>query len=105
MPHWMRRLRLAGYHPARIHAWTAKLRNAGIHGTNELIARNEEDYIRIALRITADHEWRRQIVERIHTGSQRIFNQDTPLRQMERFFYSEFNQQDAPPPNLRNSLP
>lgn len=74
-------------------------------GLNELIARDEEDYIRIALRITADHAWRRQIVEHIHMSNQRIFNQDTPLRQMERFFYSEFNRQDDPSPNLRNSLP
>ena len=60
-------------------------------GLNELIAKDQEDYIGIATQIATDPTWRQQVIQRIHSGSDRIFNQKKSLRQMECLYYSEFN--------------
>lgn len=60
-------------------------------GLNELIAKDQEDYIGIATKIATDPTWRQQVIQRIHSGSDRIFNQKKSLRQMECLYYSEFN--------------
>jgi len=60
---------------------------------NELIAKNQDDYIERAIKIGTDRTWRQQVVQRIIAGSNRIFEMETSLRQMESFYHSEFNVQ------------
>jgi protein O-GlcNAc transferase len=62
-------------------------------GLDELIAKDQDDYIEIAIKIATDSKWRQQVVQRIITGSNKNFGMATPLRQMESFYYSEFNVQ------------
>ena len=62
-------------------------------GLDELIAKDQDDYIEIAIKIGTDSAWRQQVVQRIITGSNRIFEIETSLRQMESFYHSEFNMQ------------
>jgi protein O-GlcNAc transferase len=62
-------------------------------GLDELIAKDQDDYIEIAIKIGTDSAWRQQVVRRIITGSNRIFEMETSLRQMESFYHSEFNVQ------------
>ena len=62
-------------------------------GLDELIAKSQDDYIEIAIKIGTDNAWRQQVVQRIITGSNRIFEMETSLRQMESFYHSEFNVQ------------
>lgn len=60
-------------------------------GLNELIAKDQDDYIERAIKIGTDHAWRQQVVQRIFAGSNKIFEMETSIRQMESFYYSEFN--------------
>ncbi|MFZ1765440.1 MAG: tetratricopeptide repeat protein [Candidatus Nitrotoga sp.] len=62
-------------------------------GLDELIAKDQDDYIEIAIKIGTDSAWRQQVVQRIISGSNRIFEMETSLRQMESFYHSEFNVQ------------
>jgi predicted O-linked N-acetylglucosamine transferase (SPINDLY family) len=62
-------------------------------GLEELIAKDQGDYIEIALKIGTDNAWRQQVVQRIISGSNKIFEMETSLRQMESFYHSEFNLQ------------
>lgn len=62
-------------------------------GLDELIAKKQDDYIEIAIKIGTDSAWRQQVVQRIITGSNKIFGMETSLRQMESFYHSEFNVQ------------
>ncbi|MCE9550134.1 MAG: tetratricopeptide repeat protein [Betaproteobacteria bacterium] len=62
-------------------------------GLDELIAKDQDDYIEIALKIGRDNAWRQQVVQRINSGSNKIFEMETSLRQMESFYHSEFNLQ------------
>ena len=62
-------------------------------GLDELIAKDQDDYIEIAIKIGTDSAWRQQAVQRIITGSNKIFEMETSLRQMESFYHSEFNVQ------------
>lgn len=60
---------------------------------NELIAKNQDDYIERAIKIGTDRTWRRQVVQRINAGSNKFFEMETSLRQMESFYHSKFNVQ------------
>ncbi|RFC31335.1 MAG: putative O-linked N-acetylglucosamine transferase, SPINDLY family [Candidatus Nitrotoga sp. MKT] len=62
-------------------------------GLDELIAKDLDDYIEIAIKIGTGSAWRQQVVQRIITGSNKIFGMATSLRQMESFYHSEFNVQ------------
>ncbi|RFC35454.1 MAG: putative O-linked N-acetylglucosamine transferase, SPINDLY family [Candidatus Nitrotoga sp. LAW] len=62
-------------------------------GLDELIAKDLDDYIEIAIKIGTDSAWRQQVVQRIITGSNRIFEMEMSLRQMESFYHSKFNVQ------------
>jgi predicted O-linked N-acetylglucosamine transferase (SPINDLY family) len=62
-------------------------------GLDELIAKDQDDYIEIALKIGTDNAWRQQVVQRIISGSNKIFGMESSLRQMESFYHSEFNLQ------------
>jgi protein O-GlcNAc transferase len=58
---------------------------------DELIAIDQDDYIEIAIKIGTDSAWRQQVVQRIITSSNSVFNMEKSLRQMESFYHSEFN--------------
>ena len=60
-------------------------------GLDELISKNQDDYIEKAIRVGKDNAWRQQVVQRIIAGSNSIFNMEKSLRQMESFYQSEFN--------------
>jgi predicted O-linked N-acetylglucosamine transferase (SPINDLY family) len=62
-------------------------------GLDELIAKDQDDYVEIAIKIGTDTAWRQQVVQRIISGSNKIFEMETSLRQMESFYHSEFNVQ------------
>lgn len=57
-------------------------------GTEELIARDEEDYVRIAVRIANDPAWRGQIQAKLLSGADALFERMEPIRALERFFLS-----------------
>jgi predicted O-linked N-acetylglucosamine transferase (SPINDLY family) len=52
----------------------------GLAGIDELIARDEEDYVRIAARLAADAQWRRALRARIQDGRARVFGDPAPVR-------------------------
>ncbi|RFC32574.1 MAG: putative O-linked N-acetylglucosamine transferase, SPINDLY family [Candidatus Nitrotoga sp. SPKER] len=60
-------------------------------GLDELIAKDQDDYIEIAIKIATDSKWCQQVVQRIITSSNSIFNMGKSLRQMESFYHSVFN--------------
>lgn len=60
---------------------------------DELIAKDQDDYSEIAIKIGTDSAWREQVVQRIVANSNNIFNMKQSLRQMESFYHSEFNVQ------------
>ncbi len=62
---------------------------------DELIAKDQDDYVEIAIKIGTDTAWRQQVVQRIISGSNKIFEMETSLRQMESFYHSEFNVQSG----------
>ena len=62
-------------------------------GLNELIAHDRKDYVEIATRLGTDSAWHQQVVQHINTNSDVIFAEETPLRQMERFFAAALNAQ------------
>jgi protein O-GlcNAc transferase len=62
-------------------------------GLNELIAKDQDDYVEIAIKIGTDSTWRQQVVQRIIASRHRIFEMETSLRQLESFYHSEFNVQ------------
>ena len=48
-------------------------------GMPELIARDDEDYVRIAARLATDREWRGMLAARIRRGSERLFDDAAPI--------------------------
>ena len=52
----------------------------GLAGIDELIARNEEDYVHIAARLAADRDWRAALRARTVDAHVRLFADKTPLR-------------------------
>jgi predicted O-linked N-acetylglucosamine transferase (SPINDLY family) len=52
----------------------------GLAGIDELIARNEVDYVRIAARLAADRDWRAALRARTVDAHVRLFADKTPLR-------------------------
>ena len=51
----------------------------GILGLEELVARDRDDYVRIALRLGTDAAWRREISARIAARSGALFDQQAPV--------------------------
>jgi protein O-GlcNAc transferase len=54
-------------------------------GVGDLIARDEDDYARIAVRLGRDHSWRREISEKIAANKYHLFDDREPVRALERF--------------------
>lgn len=60
----------------------AMLRLAGL---GELVARDEEDYVRLATRLATDRSWREAIGARVREGAQRLFDDPAPVAALESF--------------------
>ena len=60
----------------------AMLRLAGLP---ELVAKDEDDYLRIAGRLATDRTWRERIAERVLQGCGRIFDDPAPIAELESF--------------------
>lgn len=54
-------------------------------GLEELIARDGEDYVRIAVKLVQDPAWRAAICEQIRQRREVLFNDSTPIRALENF--------------------
>ena len=54
-------------------------------GIEETIARDEDDYIKIAVRLGTDHRWRRLIILNTEARKASIFNDEAPIRALEDF--------------------
>ena len=50
-----------------------------LEGVDELVARDADDYVRIAARLAADRDWRTQLKSRIHAGHARVFDDPAPV--------------------------
>jgi protein O-GlcNAc transferase len=64
-------------------------------GVPELIASDTDDYLRIALRLVRDRDWRQQIVDRIRANQHRLFDDPAPIAAMQEFYLSLFNRPTA----------
>ena len=60
-------------------------------GLSELIARSEEDYVALAVRLVRDHEYREHIRERIEASRHVLFADLAPIRAMEDFLVKAIN--------------
>ncbi len=56
-----------------------------IMGLGELVATDDEDYVRLAVRLASDREWRAQVVRRMGEASGRLFGQEAPVAALEEF--------------------
>ena len=56
-------------------------------GVTETIAKTEEEYIEIAVRLGWDHEWRQAVREKMTANKHRLFNDKECIRGLETFFY------------------
>jgi predicted O-linked N-acetylglucosamine transferase (SPINDLY family) len=54
-------------------------------GLSELIARSEEDYVALAVRLVRDHEYREHVRERIEASRDVLFADLAPIRALEDF--------------------
>lgn len=60
-------------------------------GLDELIARDKNDYVAIALRLGADAAWRQEIQQRIAQNIDRVFENELPVKELEQFLLSRFD--------------
>jgi len=72
-----------------------------IAGVPELVARDEDDYVRIAARIATDAAWRLELRGRIATGRERLFDDRAPLDAFAQFIRDVHSRalESAPPPS------
>jgi len=59
-------------------------------GLDELIARDKKDYVAIALRLGTDAAWRKEIQQRIEQNIGKIFENESPVKELEQFLLSRF---------------
>jgi protein O-GlcNAc transferase len=59
-------------------------------GLNELIARDKNDYVAIALRLGTEAAWRKEIQQRIAQNTDRVFGNESPVKELEQFLLSRF---------------
>ncbi|MCR4297871.1 MAG: tetratricopeptide repeat protein [Gallionella sp.] len=59
-------------------------------GLDELIARDKNDYVAIALRLGTDAAWRQEIRQRIKQNIGKIFENESPVKELEQFLLSRF---------------
>jgi CRISPR-associated protein Csy1 len=54
-------------------------------GLDELVAEDVDDYVRVALRLGQDHEWRAAVRERLLQKVDAVFGRDDPVKSLEDF--------------------
>ncbi len=54
-------------------------------GVEDTIARDEDHYVEIAVRLGKDHRWRERVANKVETGRSRAFDDETPIRALEDF--------------------
>jgi len=59
-------------------------------GLDELIARDRNDYVAIALRLGNDDAWREEIRQRIAQNTGKVFENELPVKELEQFLLSRF---------------
>lgn len=59
-------------------------------GLDELIARDKNDYVAIALRLGTGAAWRKEIQQRIMKNIDRVFENELPVKELEQFLLSRF---------------
>ena len=59
-----------------------------ILGIEELVARDRADYVRIAVRLATDRDWREAIARRMQEASGRLFDQSAPVEAFAAFLES-----------------
>ena len=59
-------------------------------GLSELIAKDTEEYIAIALRLGGDPVWRQEIRQRISKNIDKVFENEEPVKELEKFLLSRF---------------
>jgi predicted O-linked N-acetylglucosamine transferase (SPINDLY family) len=60
-------------------------------GLDELIAQGKENYVAIALRLGTDSVWREAIRQRISQNTDKVFENEMPVKELEQFLLSRFN--------------
>jgi len=60
----------------------------GLLGIGELVARDREDYVRIAARLAGDRAWREGVAARIRGGSGTLFDRPEPVAALAGFLES-----------------
>ena len=55
-------------------------------GVRETIARDEEDYIEIAVRLGLDREWRQNVIDRMVAGYPQLYSDTRCVRALEQFY-------------------
>jgi predicted O-linked N-acetylglucosamine transferase (SPINDLY family) len=53
----------------------------------ETIAKSEVEYIKIAVRLGLDHEWRQAVRDKMTANKHRLFNDRECIKGLETFFY------------------
>lgn len=61
-----------------------------VTGLNELIAQEKEEYVAITLRLGTDAAWRKEIQQRIEQNIGKIFENESPVKELEQFLLSRF---------------
>lgn len=55
-------------------------------GITELVAQDQDDYVRIALKLGQNPAYRTEIADRIRAHHDKLFENETPIRQLESYF-------------------
>ena len=59
-------------------------------GLDDLIARDKNDNVAIALRLGTDAAWREEIRQRIAQNAGKVFGNGLPVKELEQFLLSRF---------------
>lgn len=65
--------------PGRLMRGRQSLGMLKILGLGDLVAHDEADYVRLAVRLATDREWRSEVVRRMEAASPRLFGQAGPV--------------------------
>jgi predicted O-linked N-acetylglucosamine transferase (SPINDLY family) len=60
-------------------------------GLDELVARDKNDYVAIALRLGNDVAWRKEIQRRMALNIDKVFENELPVKELEQFILSRFD--------------
>ena len=50
---------------------------------NETIAKNRDDYIKIAIKLSNDKNFYEKLINKIHKNNNLLFNDESPIRELE----------------------